>query len=96
MSASRPVVSGIKQARERAAHLREEINRHNHLYYVEARPELTDGEYDALYDELKALEGQFPELQTPDSPTQRVGGQPLKEFQQFRCSPSTRRRIFAS
>lgn len=84
MSASRPAASGVEQARKRAAALRDEINRHNHLYYVEARPELPDREYDMLYDELKALEEQFPELRTPDSPTQRVGGQPLKEFSQFR------------
>jgi len=56
------------------------LNRHNRLYYVEARPEITDREYDALYDELKKLEEQFPALVTPDSPTQRVGGAPLKEF----------------
>ena len=84
MSTSRPGVSGKEQARQRAAHLRDEISRHNHLYYVEATPELTDREYDELYDELKALERQYPELQTPDSPTQRVGGEPLREFKPFR------------
>jgi DNA ligase (NAD+) len=60
--------------------LRKELNRHNALYYVEARPEISDREYDRLYDELKQLEQKFPDLITPDSPTQRVGGAPLKQF----------------
>ncbi len=68
------------EAKTRIAQLHSEINRHNALYYVEARPELSDREYDRLYDELKKLEGQFPTLITSDSPTQRVGGQALKEF----------------
>lgn len=72
------------EAQTRIARLREEINRHNRLYYVEARPEISDREYDELYAELKALEAAFPDLITPDSPTQRVGGEPLKEFKHFR------------
>jgi len=68
------------EAKTRIAQLHFEINRHNVLYYVEARPELSDREYDRLYDELKRLEEQFPSLITPDSPTQRVGGQALKDF----------------
>ena len=48
--------------------------------YIEAAPEISDRDYDTLYDELKKLEEQFPDLVTPDSPTQRVGGAPLKEF----------------
>lgn len=68
------------QAEKRIAHLRDEINRHNRLYYVEARPEVSDAEYDALYEELRSLEAQHPALVTPDSPTQRVGGEPLKGF----------------
>jgi len=68
------------EAKTRIAQLHSELNRHNVLYYVEARPELSDREYDRLYDELKKLEEQFPSLITPDSPTQRVGGQALKEF----------------
>jgi len=56
------------------------LNRHNHLYYVLARPEISDTQYDALYRELVTLEGQFPDLVQPDSPTTRVGGQPLTEF----------------
>ncbi len=67
-------------SRQRAVFLRVEINRHNRLYYVEARPEISDRDYDRLLEELKQLETQCPELVTPDSPTQRVGGEPLKEF----------------
>jgi DNA ligase (NAD+) len=68
----------------RLARLREEINRHNRLYYVEARQEISDRDYDRLYQELQAIEAQHPELVTPDSPTQRVGGEPLKEFKSVR------------
>lgn len=60
--------------------LRTEIARHDRLYYVEAKPEITDLEYDALMRELQELEARYPEIITPDSPTQRVGGEPLKEF----------------
>ncbi len=72
------------QARQRLAELRAEIARHDRLYYVEARPEISDWDYDALYRELEGLEAQFPGLVTPDSPSQRVGGQPLKEFRSVR------------
>ncbi len=68
------------EARKQIEKLRAEINRHNRLYYVEARPEITDAQYDTLYKELQDLEAANPELITPDSPTQRVGGEPLKEF----------------
>jgi DNA ligase (NAD+) len=68
----------------RIAQLRLELERHNRLYYVEARQEISDREYDVLYKELQALEAQHPELITPDSPTQRVGGAPLKAFQNVR------------
>ncbi|MBM3859921.1 MAG: NAD-dependent DNA ligase LigA [Verrucomicrobia bacterium] len=71
-------------AQNRIAKLRDELRRHDHLYYVEARPEISDFEYDKLYAELKHLEEQFPDLVTPDSPTQRVGGAPLKEFKSVR------------
>jgi len=67
-------------ARKRIEALRAEINRHNTLYYVEARPEISDFEYDVLHAELKRLEEAFPSLKTADSPTQRVGGAPLKAF----------------
>jgi DNA ligase (NAD+) len=63
-----------------AAELREEISKHARLYYVEDRPEITDAEYDALLRELIALEEAHPELVTPDSPTQRVGGPPLSSL----------------
>ncbi len=62
--------------------LREEINRHNYLYYALDAPEVTDAEYDALFSELVALEKKFPDLVSADSPTQRVGGAPLEKFSQ--------------
>ncbi|HXG11919.1 MAG TPA: NAD-dependent DNA ligase LigA [Gemmataceae bacterium] len=65
---------------QRAEELRRLINYHNYKYYVEAKPEISDREYDRLYDELKKLEEAHPELITPDSPTQRVGGQPIEGF----------------
>lgn len=64
--------------------LRSEIQRHNRLYYVDARPEISDAEYDRLYEELQKLEAAHPDSVTPDSPTQRVGGAPLPHFQQVR------------
>jgi DNA ligase (NAD+) len=64
--------------------LRNELNRHNHLYYVEANPEISDRDYDRLMARLTEIETQFPDLQTPDSPTQRVGGQPLEGFENVR------------
>jgi DNA ligase (NAD+) len=67
---------------ERAAELRRELEHHNHLYYVLDEPAIGDDEYDALLDELRALEGEHPELRTPDSPTQRVGAPPLERFEQ--------------
>ncbi len=63
-----------------AANLRDEIHRHNRLYYVDTTPEITDKHYDKLVKTLEAIEAEHPELVTPDSPTQRVGGQPLDEF----------------
>ena len=60
--------------------LREEIHHHEHLYYALDKPELTDSQYDALMNRLKALEAEHPELLTPDSPTQRVGGKPAEGF----------------
>ncbi len=64
----------------RAEQLRLEIRRHDRLYYVEARPEISDRQYDELMDELKAIEARRPELSSPDSPTQRVGGEPIAGF----------------
>ena len=72
------------EAQKRIADLRQRIRHHDYLYYVEARPEISDFDYDKLYAELKKLEEQHPDLVTPDSPTQRVGGKPVKEFKSVR------------
>src|SRR5438045_1296899 len=66
--------------------LREELRHHEHQYYVLDNPEITDAEYDALLRQLQALETQHPELITPDSPTQRVGGKPREGFIKVRHS----------
>jgi DNA ligase (NAD+) len=71
-------------AEQQIADLRQQIRRHDHLYYVAATPALSDYDYDQLYRQLQQLETDFPDLVTPDSPTQRVGGAPLKEFQSVR------------
>jgi DNA ligase (NAD+) len=75
----RPMESAEK-ARERIEKLRAEINRHNHLYYVLDSPEISDAEYDGLMRELKQLEEKYPQFLTADSPTQRVGAEPLEAF----------------
>jgi len=67
-------------AAKRIQALRETIERHNRLYYLEDAPQITDAEYDALFAELQALESAHPQLRTADSPTQRVGGAPLPQF----------------
>ncbi len=69
---------------QRAAQLRQELERHNRLYYVLDEPEIGDDAYDELLDELRAIEADHPELRTPDSPTQRVGAPPLDRFEQVR------------
>ena len=69
-------------AAQRIQTLRETIGRHNHSYYVLDAPTISDYEYDQLMRELIALEEAHPELLTPDSPSQRVGGAPLDAFQQ--------------
>ncbi len=74
----------LKDLAARAAELRDEIRRHDRLYHTEARPEITDAAYDALVRELKALEAEHPELVTPDSPTQRVGGAPVSDLPNVR------------
>ena len=66
--------------------LREELRRHEHLYYVLDQPAISDQEYDALINQLKRLEADHPELITPDSPTQRVGGKPAEGFSKVRHS----------
>ncbi len=67
-------------AARRAETLREQIEYHNHRYYVLDDPEISDAEYDQLMSELEAIETGYPDLQTPYSPTQRVGSEPLAEF----------------
>ena len=71
-----------KEAAKRIEQLRGEIRKHDRLYYDEAAPIISDRDYDRLYKELVDWESQFPDLVTPDSPTQQVGGKPLKAFEQ--------------
>ena len=73
-------MTDIIRASEAIANLRKEIERHNHLYYIEAKPELSDYEFDRLLEKLIALEREFPGLVTPDSPSQRVGGTITRVF----------------
>lgn len=73
----------MKDVEQRLARLREEIRRHEHLYYVRNAPAISDEEYDRLEHALRDLEAQFPELVTPESPTQRVGEKPSEEFPSF-------------
>src|SRR5215211_3762174 len=70
--------------KERAAQLRQQIDYHNRKYYVDADPEISDREFDRLLEELQKIEKEHPELVTPDSPTQRVGGAPIDEFRTVR------------
>jgi DNA ligase (NAD+) len=69
-----------KELAERVAELHRELRRHNELYYRQDEPEIGDDEYDALMDELRRLEREFPDLATPDSPTQKVGAAPSGRF----------------
>jgi DNA ligase (NAD+) len=77
-------VSATAEAERRVAELRRQLEHHNHRYYVLDDPEVSDAEYDALLNELRALEADHPELLTPDSPTQRVGAEPLDKFVEVR------------
>ncbi|MGF1470155.1 MAG: NAD-dependent DNA ligase LigA [Rubrobacteraceae bacterium] len=76
----------IADVRGRIERLREALRHHNRRYYVDDEPEISDAEYDALYDELESLEEAYPGLVTPDSPTRRVGGEPLEEFEEVEHS----------
>ena len=67
---------------DRVAELRRELNYHNHRYYVLDNPVISDYEYDRLFQELKSIEEEYPELVTPDSPTHRIGGDPAEGFEQ--------------
>jgi len=78
------VASGTDENLARMQHLADEIRRHDYLYYVLDRPEVTDAEYDRLYAELRALEAAYPGLALADSPTRRVAGQPLASFRSVR------------
>ncbi len=69
-----------KQAQQRVDELRAQLREHNRRYHVDAQPTITDAEYDALLRELQDLEGEYPQLKTDDSPTQRVGGEPIEGF----------------
>ncbi len=73
----------LDTATNRAAFLRSELERHNALYYQQATPEISDVQFDSLLRELQEIEKAHPELLTPDSPTQRVGGAPLEGFSQI-------------
>jgi DNA ligase (NAD+) len=70
-------VTAPADAAARAAELREQVSHHSHRYHVLDDPEVGDDVYDALFNELKALETEYPELVQPDSPTQRVGEEPV-------------------
>lgn len=74
----------MPSVQSRIDELRRQIEHHNYKYYVEAKPEISDREFDRLLDELKQLEAEHPELMTPDSPSQRVGGQPIEGFKPVR------------
>ena len=69
-----------RNKRDRIAELRDLIRKHDYLYYVKEQPSVPDAEYDGLMRELRRLEIQFPDLVTPDSPTQRVAGAPAEGF----------------
>lgn len=85
LSGDSPSSSGATRAeQERLAQLKSQIRHHDYLYYIKNRPEISDGEYDRLFRELVDLERAYPELVTPDSPTQRVGAFPLDEFGKVR------------
>ena len=77
-------MTSAQTAAQRIAELRSEIDAHNYRYYVLDEPSVPDAEYDRLFNELKALEAEHPELVSPDSPTQRVGGAALAAFGQVR------------
>ncbi len=74
------IVSHLEKARVRVRRIRDEIEHHNYSYYVLDQPEVSDAEYDRLFRELQRIELDFPDLASPDSPTQRVGAEPLDKF----------------
>jgi DNA ligase (NAD+) len=82
--AQQPLTESMPSTSERIAQLRREIEEHDRRYYLEARPTISDAEYDALFRELRELEEAHPELTSADSPTQRVGGKALEGFRKVR------------
>src|SRR5712692_1935901 len=80
--ADRESEQAMSSPAKRAAELRKLIDHHNYKYYVEDKPEISDREFDKLLEELKQIEAEHPELVIPESPTQRVGGEPIGEFAQ--------------
>ncbi|HYN85978.1 MAG TPA: NAD-dependent DNA ligase LigA [Pyrinomonadaceae bacterium] len=79
----RELPAGAKSIESEIRKLREEVERHAELYYERDDPEISDAEYDALLERLRALEEEHPGLRTPDSPTQRVGGRPAEGFEEY-------------
>jgi DNA ligase (NAD+) len=77
---SRSAASPLEQAAKRIDELRDELRHHEYQYHVLDSPEISDAEYDAKMRELREVEGRHPELITPDSPSQRVGGKPKEGF----------------
>lgn len=75
--------AGTTKAEQEIARLREELRRHEELYYVYDNPEISDADYDALMSRLQQLEAEHPELAAADSPTQRVGGRPAEGFEEY-------------
>ncbi|MCB0218979.1 MAG: NAD-dependent DNA ligase LigA, partial [Chrysiogenetes bacterium] len=76
----RAVLSADAATKKKVHKLQEELRRHSYLYYVKDHPEISDAAYDKMYRELEELEAAHPELVTPDSPTQRVGHEPVSEL----------------
>src|SRR5262245_2428047 len=74
----------MPNVKKRIDELRKEIDHHNRLYYVDAKPEISDRDFDRLLEELKKLEQEHPEFDSPDSPTHRVGGEPIEGFKPVR------------
>src|SRR3990172_939196 len=73
-------IQHVQEARLAAEELRSQVNYHDYLYFVKDAPEISDAEYDELMRRLRAIEEHYPELITPDSPTQRVSGGPVEAF----------------
>ncbi|MEM6793257.1 MAG: NAD-dependent DNA ligase LigA [Acidobacteriota bacterium] len=84
---SPPEPSSPDAARQRIAVLQRELARHSELYYTLGQPEISDREFDRQMEELVALENRYPEARTPDSPSQRVGGEPVEGFETVRHDP---------